>query len=115
MTAQETNVTLYTVKTGDTLTSIAATFGTTVAQLVHWNGIPDPDVIKIGQRLVVAKADAPQETFYTVRPGDTLTAIAARYGTTVERLVKWNRISDPDVIKVGQRLVVARSELVSSV
>ncbi|MGP4004581.1 LysM peptidoglycan-binding domain-containing protein [Streptomyces sp. 8N706] len=110
MTTQESNLTFYTVKSGDTLTAIAARFGTTVQQLVKWNKIPNPDVIKPGQRLVVAKADSPHETFYTVKSGDTLTAIAARFGTTVEQLVKWNRIPNPDVIKPGQRLVVAKSE-----
>lgn len=105
---------MYTIKSGDTLTSIAARFGTTVEQLVKWNRIPNPDFIQAGHRLIVAKADSPQETYYTVKSGDTLTSIAARFGTTVEKLVKWNRIPNPDFIKVGQRLVVARSELMSA-
>jgi LysM repeat protein len=114
MTTHATNLTYYTVKAGDTLTAIAAKFGTTVQQLVKWNGIPNPDLISIAQRLIVAKSDSPQETFYTVKAGDTLTAIAAKFGTTVQQLVKWNGIPNPDLIRVGQRLIVAKSELVTS-
>ncbi|MET8677988.1 LysM peptidoglycan-binding domain-containing protein [Streptomyces sp. NPDC004647] len=109
MTTQTTNITYYTVKSGDTLTAIAARFGTTVDQLVKWNKIPNPDLINVGLRLIVAKADSPHETYYTVKSGDTLTAIAARFGTTVDQLVKWNKIPNPDLIKVGQRLIVAKS------
>ena len=114
MTTQTPNVTYYTVKKGDTLTAIAATYGTTVDQLVKWNKIPNRDLIKIGQRLIVAKSQSPQETYYTVKKGDTLTAIAATYGTTVDQLVKWNRIANPDLIQIGQRLVVAKSEPASA-
>jgi LysM repeat protein len=109
MTTQAQNVTLYTVKRGDTLTAIAKRFGTTVDQLVRWNDIEDPDVIHPGQRLIVTKSDSPQPTHYTVVRGDTLSEIAERFGTTVEQLVKWNHIQDPDVIRVGQRLIVAKS------
>jgi LysM repeat protein len=43
-------------------------------------------------------------TSYVVRPGDTLSAIAARHGTTVSALAAANRISDPDRIRIGQLL-----------
>ncbi|MGP3953919.1 LysM peptidoglycan-binding domain-containing protein [Streptomyces sp. 7N604] len=114
MTTQASNLTYYTVKSGDTLTAIAAQFGTTVQQLVKWNAIPNPDLIHPGQRLIVAKSESPQETYYTVKSGDTLTAIAAQFGTTVQQLVKWNNIPNPDLIHPGQRLIVAKSRMVTS-
>ncbi|MFC8920415.1 peptidoglycan-binding protein [Streptomyces sp. NPDC047821] len=55
----ETEGKYYTVKTGDTLYAIARTFGTTVEQLQAWNNIPNPNIIKIGQRLIVSQ-EAPQ-------------------------------------------------------
>ncbi|BCZ45865.1 hypothetical protein psyc5s11_19320 [Clostridium gelidum] len=45
--------TTYTVKSGDTLSGIAAKFGVTVAQLQAWNGITNPNLIKVGQVLRV--------------------------------------------------------------
>ncbi len=43
---------------------------------------------------------------YVIRPGDTLSSIAERYGTSVEDIVKANRISDPDRVRAGSRIVV---------
>lgn len=44
------------------------------------------------------------ETVHTVQPGDTLSAIAKKYGTTYKKLAKYNNIPDPDVISVGQKI-----------
>ncbi len=99
----------YTVQSGDTLTVIANMFGTTIEQLVKWNKIANPDLINVGQKLIVNESDTPHDTFYTVKSGDTLTSIARRFGTTIEQLVKWNGIPNPDVINVAQRLIVAKS------
>lgn len=44
---------------------------------------------------------------HVVRPGETLTAVAARYGVSVHDLVRWNRLEDPNRLQVGQRLVVS--------
>jgi LysM repeat protein len=49
-------------------------------------------------------------TYYVVRSGDTLSEIAERYGTTVEQLARWNNIPDVDLIRAGQKLIVAKSE-----
>lgn len=48
----------------------------------------------------------PSVTYYTVVKGDTLSAIALKYGTTVNQLVSWNGIADPNLIVVGQKLRV---------
>lgn len=55
--------------------------------------------------------DDPDEDYitYTVQRGDTLSAIANRYGTTVEELVRINDISNPDLIYAGQKLLIPRS------
>lgn len=51
-------------------------------------------------------ADAPTAITYVVQPGDTLTRIALRYGVTVDELVAWNGIADPNLILVGQVLKI---------
>lgn len=103
----------YRVEPGDTLSSIAQRFGTTVQAIASANGITDPDRIYAGQWLDIprggggtpapAPAPAPQRT-YTVKRGDTLSAIAKRLGTTVAQLVATNGISNPDRIFPGQVL-----------
>ena len=108
----------YTVVKGDNLTKIAQRYGTTVANLVAWNGIKNPNLIYPGQKLRVRNgsapapkptpkpAPAPAAQYYTVVKGDNLTKIAKRYGTTVNQLVAWNGIKNPNLIYPGQKLRV---------
>lgn len=49
------------------------------------------------------------DTYYTVKSGDTLSAIAKKYGTTVSQLVKWNNIANANKIYVGQLLIVKKT------
>ena len=50
------------------------------------------------------------DTYYTVVSGDNLTSIASRYGTTIAKLVEWNNIANPNLIYVGQRLIVKKDD-----
>ena len=43
---------------------------------------------------------------YTVAAGDVLSGIAIRFGVTVEELVKWNKLKDPNFIMAGQKLTI---------
>ena len=73
------------------------------------NGISNTDRIFPGQKLylrVAASTPAPCCDTYTVRKGDTLSGIAARFGTTVARLVAINQIADEDLITIGQVLTL---------
>ena len=97
--------TTYVVQAGDTLSGIAARFGTTVAELVSLNNISNPNLIYVGQVLKIQLSGNSSRT-YTVQAGDTLSSIAARFGTTVANLVALNNISDPNLIYVGQVLYV---------
>lgn len=96
----------YTVQPGDTLSEIALRFGTTVSKLAQLNRISDPDKIYPGQQLKLPSGSQSGSQYYTIRPGDTLSGIAARYGTTVSRLQSLNNISDPDKIYAGTRIRV---------
>lgn len=98
---------VYTVRAGDTLYGIARRYNTTVARLVALNLIPNANLIRVGQRLrltdtTTTPAPSPSVRTYTVRSGDTLYAIARRYGTTVSRLASINSISNINLIRVGQ-------------
>lgn len=95
----------YTVQGGDTLSGIAARYGTTWQHLAELNGLADPNIIYPGQVLAVG-GSAPAQQTYTVRPGDTLSGIAAAYGTSWQRLADINGLGNPDVIYPGQVLRV---------
>ena len=43
---------------------------------------------------------------YTVAPGDTLSAIARRFGVTVGEICSWNNILNPDLLVVGSKLII---------
>ncbi len=98
----------YTVRRGDTLSEIAARFGTTVNELVRLNNIADPDRIYEGDRLIIRAGTGDGNT-YTVQRGDTLSEIATRFGTTVSELVRLNNIADRDRIYPGQVLILRES------
>lgn len=105
-----TGVVEYQVSAGDTLWAIARRYRTSVEAIVKENGIADPGLIYPGQTLCITVSDdtphADSHTLYTVRAGDTLTGIAARFQTTVPRLVSLNHIADPNRIYIGERLQV---------
>lgn len=102
----------YTVQRGDTLSSIAAKTGVSVAELQRLNNIANPNRITVGQKLTLPSGttapSAPATTgaarTYTVQRGDTLGKIAVRFGVTVAQLQAANGITNPDRISVGQVL-----------
>lgn len=49
------------------------------------------------------------DTVYTVKAGDTLSAIAAKYGTTYQKLASYNGIANPNIIRVGQKIKIPSS------
>ena len=106
--APSTDYITYVIQSGDTLSGIAARYGTTVSELTRLNGISDPDRIYAGNTLKVPESGASYQT-YTIRSGDTLSGIAARYGTTVSELAKLNGISDPDRIYAGNTIRIPSS------
>lgn len=97
-------LTYYTVQPGDSLSKIARYFGTTYQVLAAANGIYNPNQIYVGQVLVIPR----QPTIYTyyVQPGDTLSRIAARYGTSVSAIASYNGIYNPNHIWVGMLLQI---------
>jgi len=59
-----------------------------------------------GQPSIVFSESLISETTYTVQSGDTLRAIAERFGSSIEAIAERNNISDPDLIFEGQILQI---------
>jgi LysM repeat protein len=103
------------VQWGENLASIALRYGTTVAALCQANGLPNPNMIYIGQRLVVpsvgGRAPLPAGGgAYTVRFGDTLTNIAFRHNTSVQALMEINNLPG-GFIFAGQQLIIPGTQM----
>ncbi|WP_257614256.1 LysM peptidoglycan-binding domain-containing protein [Oenococcus oeni] len=120
----------YTVASGDTLTSIAKAYGTTVSAIATANNISNPDYIYVGEVLTIGSSTSTSTSTptsstsssstssssksYTVASGDTLTSIAKAYGTTVSAIATANNISNPDYIYVGEVLTIGSSTSTST-
>lgn len=98
------------VQRGDSLSSLARRYGVSVSELLAANPhIRNADLIYPGDALSIpaaARNDGGQVTTDTVRPGDTLSAIAQRHGVAVDALVQANNIQNPNLIYPGDVLVI---------
>ncbi|MFS2241698.1 LysM peptidoglycan-binding domain-containing protein [Microbacterium sp. OR16] len=119
----------YTIRPGDTVSSIAARHGVTTTDLLSWNGLGWRSVIFPGQTLRLSPASAPSAApaspaapaaptpaaVHTVVPGDTVFAIAKRYGTTVSAIMTTNGLGGSAMITPGQTLRVTAAPVAAPV
>lgn len=98
---------LYTVKSGDTLYSIARDNNTTVDEIKALNNLTSNN-LSIGQLLKLPSALTPEET-YTVKSGDSLYAIANKFGTTVDALKNVNNLTS-NTLSIGQVLKIPSAQ-----
>ncbi|NLE43531.1 MAG: LysM peptidoglycan-binding domain-containing protein [Chloroflexi bacterium] len=111
-TSTGTGQTTHVVQRGENLFRIALRYGTTVQAVSSANGIANPGMIYVGQRLTIpssgsAPAPAPSTgsaTTHVVRAGENLFRIALRYNLNYHYLAQYNGISNPANIYVGQVL-----------
>jgi LysM repeat protein len=109
------------VQPGEVLLLITKQYGVDVEELMRLNNLSSPDWIYVGQELIIpqpaasptgeptpAVTPAPAATsfIHVVQPGESLAAIAYRYGVAMDDLVKFNGLRAADMIYVGQRLII---------
>ncbi len=106
--APSTQEAVHIVRRGENLRSIAALYGTTVDAIATANGIVNPNHIYVGQRLTIPGGTASQAggQTYVVQRGDTLSSIAARFGTTAWAIAYANNLPNVNFIYVGQTLQI---------
>ena len=118
-TSSNSQMVYHRVKSGDTLGKIARIYGTTVNELCRLNGLKSTSMLRIGQSIrcsagveTVAKATPKAQTqkkstasvYHRIKSGDTLGAIAKRYGTSVSKLCELNGITKTTVLRLGRSL-----------
>ena len=99
----------YTVRAGDSLSSIAGRYHLSVGALADANGLDPRKTLLIGVRLRVPAAGLPSSGWsrtYVVRPGDTLSGIALRYHVSLGQLAGANDLDPAKLLLIGTRLVV---------
>lgn len=117
---QTANASTVTVKQGDTVWSLAQKYGVSISDLESSNTSikkvsSTVDLIYSGQQLNLSGQKKATTTTtasassYVVKSGDTLSAIAAKYGISVDKLVKANGIQNQDFLLVGQKLTLNAS------
>lgn len=106
--------TTYTVKRGDTLSEIALKYNTTVSNLANLNNISNPNLIYPGQVITINGSNNIEngknscgKITYTIKRGDTLSSIARKYNTSVNKLVMLNNISNPNLIYAGNIIIIS--------
>ncbi|HEY1157755.1 MAG TPA: LysM peptidoglycan-binding domain-containing protein, partial [Arthrobacter sp.] len=119
----------YTVKSGDTLGAIAARHNVALSDVFTWNNLSMRSIIYPGQKIKVgggsapapaapapaapapapaalASTSAPATGSYTIKAGDTLSAIASRNGVKLSDLLSANKLSMSTIIYPGSKLVI---------
>ena len=103
------------VKPGETLSEIAERYGVSVQRLMQLNGLKDAKDLWAGSRIQVPGAGSASTGRtgsssgagnYTVKPGETLSEIAERYGVSVQRLMQLNGLKDAKDLWAGSRIQV---------
>ncbi|MFL2939131.1 MAG: LysM peptidoglycan-binding domain-containing protein [Opitutales bacterium] len=93
------------VRPNETLGGIARKYGVSVGALQAFNGIANPNLLFVGKKLKIPSSQA-SEVSYVVKKGDSLGSVASRFGVKVSTLTLVNKITRPDLIRVGQKLIV---------
>ncbi|MDR6627313.1 LysM peptidoglycan-binding domain-containing protein [Caulobacter segnis] len=92
---------VHTVKSGDTLTSIAKKFDVSVGDLAEDNKIKKGQTLRLGQKI---KGPATEQKAYVAQSGDTLAEIGKRFNVSVKSLAAENNLRTSATIKKGQKI-----------
>jgi len=102
---------VHVVQRGENLSGIAARYGSSVQAIANANGLRNLNLIRVGQRLRIPNEgsdsmnSAPHDAgVHVVQPGEVLSLIALRYGTTPVAIAMANKLRNPNLVWAGQRL-----------
>jgi len=94
----------HTIKSGDTLWDIAKKYDISITKVRQENGIQKGEVLKLGKTLTIPTQKSYQK--YSIKSGDTLSAIAYKYHTSVTKIREANKMKKGETLKLGRVLKV---------
>jgi LysM repeat protein len=96
----------YTVKRGDTLSEIARDHDVSLSDVIELNELSNPDLIRPGQVILIPGVDGSAEQVHVVSQGESLNRIASIYGASASAIADANSMSNPDLIRPGQEILI---------
>jgi murein DD-endopeptidase MepM/ murein hydrolase activator NlpD len=100
-------ISIYIVRDGDTLSSVAKLFGVTSGTILSANDLPAGSTLQVGEKLVILPITGIN---YTVKKGDTLESIAKHYGGDAQEIASYNEI-DNSSLSVGTQIIIPNGEV----
>ena len=103
---------IYTIRSGDTIYSLAQRFQVSVTEILNANPGLNPNAMQIGQRICIPgrpSIPCPNGFIYVIRPGDTLASVANRNNIPLQELIAANpQLPNPGQVTVGTNICVPR-------
>ena len=105
---ERAEITTYTVQEGNTISSIAASFGISLNTLLWANNLKETSLIRPGDELTILPVSG---VSHKVKSGDTIGAIATKYEANTEKIIAFNDLPADGAIKAGQKLIIPDGQM----
>ncbi|MBO8205791.1 LysM peptidoglycan-binding domain-containing protein [Prochlorococcus marinus XMU1406] len=112
---------IHIVKRGDTILGIAKYYSINKDLIIKWNNLKDENNIFVGQNLIISESTEKLtkqsdliNNYHIVQTGENLTEISNKYNLKVIDLIEINNLNNPDSIKVGQKLIIRKNNIINS-
>ncbi|WP_044410667.1 LysM peptidoglycan-binding domain-containing protein [Thiomicrospira microaerophila] len=100
---------VHSVARGESLSTIAQSYGISLTDLIKWNNLNPNTPLQIAQPLKIKSDKFGHQLQHTVREGESLWRIARRYNVSVADLRSWNKLSNTSLIRPGTELTIWQS------
>ena len=112
---------IHIVKSGDTLSSISKFYSINKDLIIKLNNLKNENYIYVGQNLIISEPTENSKhqsdlinNYHIVQAGENLTEISNKYNLKVIDLIEINNLNNPDSIKVGQKLLIRKKNIINS-
>ncbi len=107
-----TQISIYKVQSGDTVSSVAKMFGVSVSTVLWANNINSKSALHVGDTLVILPISG---ITYTVKKGDTIQAIVKKYKADIGDVLAYNDMTLASPLSIGDTIIIPNAEIIISV